>query len=662
LGSIIIVASGLGAMRTIVAPTLEVLVTWFCVALVLLGCGYLVRRGLVRRRGDAARGAVMSDVWIGLVVLVVYIQLWNLFLALDRVAWIAPIAVGVAGLALIARGLARRGWRPRRPSIGVVVVATGVATVWAANQSLAAPGSDYDDGLYHLGIVHYAATYPAIPGLANLQEQLGFDDPNLLFGALLSHGPWSGGAFHLVTGFLAALLFVEVGLRFLPSAKQRVSPFTGRVALLLFLATIVIVEVPNRLFTSPAVAPDSVLEPTLFSSLSLDAAAWVFLGVGLLYLAEAIEDSPAPVPAVTSIALLSLAAVERPLYWLTLLLSAGALVVASRGLGGLGTARALRAMLPVVVLPVGLAVGWAARQAVLTGYPFFPLTLGGLPVDWRVPVGLLNHDNQLGAALARHPASGLPPAQILSSWHWLRWWIPDESHDLFLLVPLAVAIVSLAALVPRGNLRQSLERRPTAAMLGLVVPCAATVVAWFFLAPLPRYALPAIWLLPIALAAWSMPAAAFEDFSEKSITLTAVVTVVLFVSLGVGNRHLVEAALVIAVAIVLIRYRYGDRAASALARVGAVSVLLATVGFLTSHGLYSLMIANQSGTFGAPPDPVPKLVRYRTHSGLVLYHPVPSPADALGAQCWSALFCAPLPKAKVTLRGAHFRDGLRYTP
>src|SRR5262249_25417070 len=146
-----VVGSSSGAMRTIVVPTLEVLLTWLCIALVLLGCGYLVRRGLVHRRRSAASAPAMSDVWIGLVALVVYLQVWYLFLALDRAAWIAPIVVGLVGLALIARSLAGRGWRPRRPSIGIVVVATGLATVWAANRSLA-PNLLYDDGLYHVGI------------------------------------------------------------------------------------------------------------------------------------------------------------------------------------------------------------------------------------------------------------------------------------------------------------------------------------------------------------------------------------------------------------------------------------------------------------------------------------------------------------------------------
>lgn len=652
MGSVLAVGVGL---RTIVAPTLEVLLVWLCIALVLLGCGYLVRQGLLRRRLDAARGVAMSDVWIGLVVLVVYLQVWNLFLALDRVAWIAPIAGGSVGLALIARSLARRGWRPRRPSIGIVVVATALATVWAANQSLATD-SYYDDGLYHLGIVRYAATYPAIPGLANLHERLGADEPHLLFAALLSHGPWSG-AVHLVNGLLAALLFVEVGLRFVPRVEQRGPQFTTRVALLLFLATIVLTELP----ANPIHA---VGEPNQLSSLSIDFPAFIFAAVGLLYLAQSIEDSPAITPAVTSIAMLSLAAVTRPLFWLTLLLSAGALVVATRRLGGLRTAQEFRAMLPAAVLPAGLAVGWAALQAVLSGYPFFPLTVAGLPVDWRVPAPVVHNFNQQIASFSRHPFSGLPPDRLLANWHWLNWWIPTELRDLRLLVPLAVAVVSLGALVLRGRVRPSLEQRSTAAMLGVVVPSAATIVAWFFLAPDPRFAFAPIWFVPIALAAWTMPAGVFEDFSEQSLTITAVVTIALFLSLELGSRRLLWAALAVAVAMVLIRYRYGDRAASALARVAAVSVLLATIGFLTTHslGVSSFVVANHGGTFGAPPDPTPKLIRYRTHSGLVLFHPASSPADPPGEQCWSALFCGPFRVLNVRLRGPHFRDGLRYQP
>jgi hypothetical protein len=199
-------------------------------------------------------------------------------------------------------------------------------------------------------------------------------------------------------------------------------------------------------------------------------------------------------------------------------------------------------------------------------------------------------------------------------------------------------------------------------MLGVIVPCTATVVAWFFLAPDPRYALAPIWLVAIALAAWTMPSATFEDFSEPSLTIIAVVTTTMFLALQFGISHLVWAALAIALAIVIVRHRYGGRAANALARVAAVSVLLASVGFLTSHGLSLFVVANQSGTFGAPPTPIPRLVRYRTHSGLVLYHPERSPADPHGEQCWSVLFCTPYPNPYLTLRGAHFRDGFRSSP
>lgn len=648
LGSVIAVALGL---RIIVVPTLEVILAWLGIALVLLGCGYLVRRGLVVRRREASPSLAMSDMWIGLVTLVIYLQVWSLFRALDRVAWIAPIVVGLVGLSSIVRRLARRGWAGHRPAIGIVVVATALATVWAANQSLGVD-SLYDDGLYHLGIVRYAATYPAIPGLANLHVPLGSDDPNLLFAALLSHGPWSGGANHLVNGFLATLLFAEVGRRFLPGAARPAPSFTRRFALLLFLATIILLELP----ANPIIQAGA---PNYLTSLNLDLPAFVFAGVGLLYLAESIEYSPALRPTVTSMAMLTLAAVTRPLYWLTLLLAAGALAAITRSLAGPGSTPALRAILRVAALPVGLAVGWVAREAVLTGYPFFPLTVAGLPVDWRVPSERLHAANRAIAASARHPL--LPTHQVLASWHWLGWWIRTESHDLQLIVPLAVAIVSLAALL-RGNVRRSVERRPTLAMLGVVVPCAATIVAWFFLAPSPRFALAPLWLLPIALAAWTMPAATLEDFSEASLTLTAVVTITLFLALEFGHSHLVWAALAVAVAIVLGRRLYGDRAASALARVAAISVLLASVGYLTSHGLSSFVIANQSGTFGAPPDPVPRLAHFRTHSGVVLYHPIPSPADPQGRQCWSVLFCTPARDPNLKLRGAHFRDGLRSQP
>src|SRR5205807_1949317 len=115
------------------------------------------------------------------------------------------------------------------------------ATLYLANQALAA-AADYDFGLYHLGLIHYAEHYSAIPGLANLQSRFGAGDGHLLLAAFLDHGPWAGAGPHLVNGLLAFLLSLELASRFFfrPVAGGLAS-FTNRLALLLVPALVIVV-------------------------------------------------------------------------------------------------------------------------------------------------------------------------------------------------------------------------------------------------------------------------------------------------------------------------------------------------------------------------------------------------------------------------------------
>ena len=119
------------------------------------------------------------------------------------------------------------------------------------------------------------------------------------------------------------------------------------------------------------------------SSPNLDLATYVLIVVGALYLAEWVEQGVQLIPAVTAVALFAAASATRPLYWITTGMALGVIALGSRReLAGLGAARAL---ILVGLLPAAVLAGSLARQAILSGYPFFPSTIVSLPVDWRMP-------------------------------------------------------------------------------------------------------------------------------------------------------------------------------------------------------------------------------------------------------------------------------------
>jgi hypothetical protein len=525
--------------------------SWAAMAAVVVGCGVLVRR---------AREASVADFWIGLAALVAYLQAWTLVGGIGWATWIAPLALGVGGLVLAWR--APRALRPR-PG---VVVGLGLGVLWLANRALG-DATDYDLGLYHLGVMEHATQFGTVPGLGNLHDRLGAGNGHLLLVAFLDAAPWPRSAIYLANGLLAALLFAEVAARLGRARLREGLSFAQRLALLLVPATVVTIGVGSEYrLTSP----------------NLDLAAFLLVAVGTLYLADCLTSEA---PAAASLACLSafgLAAVTRPLFLLPAVVA-----------GGLILARRPR-RIAVVVLPLALAAGWAARQALLTGYPLFPLTLGGLPAGWRMPAVDVEAMSDVVRAWARTPGSD--PSEVLGSWSWLPAWLSRRLRDPDAYLPL----LYLACLVPALAVRAGGRPVRLPAALAVLAPAVAALVPWFLVAPDPRFALAPIWLVPAVLLAWGLP-----------------------------------------------RLR-GRGPLLAYAALGTVTVagviILAQNGAFDPFGPVDTSLRRQNAT-------EPALEPFVTDSGLVLRRP----RD--GDRCFRAVACTPQPDRRLRLRADGIADG-----
>ena len=547
--------------------------TWFAVAALIAGCGALARRGLLAVAGAPTLGGLRrADLWIGLAALTAFLQFWSLFAGISWAAWLPPAVGGLVGLGLSARGLSLR--RPR-PLPVRVLIPVGVGALWLANRALDAP-SAYDLGLYHAAAVEYASKYPVIPGLGNLHDRLAAGDAHFLMTALLGHIPGAGSGFRLANGLLVAMLFADVASRLACGARDRDHSFAWRMSL---------IAVPASIVTA-------VLDPSRLSEPDLDLAAFVLVVVGGLYLVESIEGGFEPATAAACIAAFALAAVNRPLFWLMTVMALAILATRAR--------HRLRGLLTVAIAPAVLALGWTARQAILSGYPFFPLTFVRLPVDWRMPGANVHELERWTRSWAR--SSGRSPDLVDGSWAWLEPWLRAELTTYDLLVPLLLlAAAALARLLRAPTIRP--DRTP---LLAVAVPSAVTLVVWFFFAPDPRFALGPIWLIPIALAASALPASGQAAARPRALLgSTAIV-----VALGVGVIH------------------------------------------VAAKGMF-VPIATRARTATTTPTVLP----FRTASGLLLSRPL-----AGSDQCWSVVLCTPAPSAALRLRGASVQSGFRRVP
>jgi hypothetical protein len=619
-------------------PTCAVVLAWLCAGLVLVGCGFLVRRLLLGMLSEQRVGGLAcADLWIGLAVLSLYLLVWNFFWAVGWDTWLLPGTAGVVG---VIWGRSRfRGFRGGGRTLGAFALG-GLGVLWFADQALG-PAEDYDFGLYHLNLIDYAERYRAIPGLANLHVRLGTGDTHLLLASFLDRGLWTGAGPHLADGLLAAMLIVEVGSRFARRRATLAGSFTYRMALLLIPATVLVAGIrPTHRISSP----------------NLDFAAFVGVAVGMLYLAEWVEEHELTA-ALTATAALALVSTSRPLYWLPTGFALLVVVVAARRGRQPARPHPLRTAALVGALPLLLLLGWTARQAILSGYPLFPSTIGRLPVDWRVPLSVVHAQNRVDFAWARW--AGEDPDVVLRSWHWLgAWWFPRQRWQLDMVFPLLL----LSCLVPslaRTGVRDRERSRRTAPMLVVLVPSVATLVVWFFVAPDPRFAWAPIWLVPIALAAWALPTitrtAPRPLLAAAAAAAAAAVAAAALAAIGIDDiTRLVPFAIVGWAILAALALALRLRHATLLAYASTVSVLLAAFAVVV-HGGVHVVVADKPGPLGTPAVPAPSVIDVQTTSGLHLAQPTNG-----GDQCWHLLLCVPAygpVNPALRLRGSGISNG-----
>jgi hypothetical protein len=136
-------------------------------------------------------------------------------------------------------------------------------------------------------------------------------------------------------------------------------------------------------------------------------------------------------------------------------------------------------------------VPWMARGVVMSGYPVFPCSVGGMPVDWRLPAGTVHEIAAGMKSWSRVPGDWT--GSLRPGWRWVWPWVSRlcRTFPFELRVPLSLAALSSALLVLGRRQRPS----PTIWQWLLLLAPLASVAFWFCTAPEPRVAGSAFWVL-----------------------------------------------------------------------------------------------------------------------------------------------------------------------
>lgn len=458
---------------TTTASTVAVVSTWAVVSALVWGCGYAVRLLVLRLVALDARAApCVADVWTGLAALTVYLVVWSLGSGIDRRTWLPVVLVGLLGWGLALRHRPARLLRPPTAIAAVVLV----LVAWVANLSLGETTA-YDSGLYHLAVIDGAMHGAVVPGLGNLHIRLSSDAAHLLLVAFLGVGPWRGAGQHVANGLLLSLLFLQLGVLLTARVRGARDALSGRVSLLLLpgVALLVAVDPAGRV-----------------SSPSLDVPCLVLVVAGGVLLTRAVELAHDGRYLVAAGAAFGTAFATRPQVAPAIVVAV--VLLAARDAWHQRVARSLA----FGILPASCLVAAAARQSVLSGYPFFPLSWPALRVDWRLDAAAVDRYRETVEAWARRP--GDLTSGGLRDWSWLGDWARTVATDSDIAVVLGLALVAPVVSLLAG--RRVAARVGRVELIALLAPAAAMVAFWFLTAPDTRFAYGAILLLGLGEVAW----------------------------------------------------------------------------------------------------------------------------------------------------------------
>lgn len=443
--------------------------------MLLYGLGLLGSRMF---KAEHDHNHIFQPFWLGLVLLFYILQIVHLFARINN--W---VLLCIVLFALIGYWLNMPTWNLQIPRLTISRLLNGpiiiLIALWTANRTIG-PVANSDTALYHLASTAWNAAYPIVKGLGNLHERFAFNSSYFLYSALTDVGPWPGHSQHILNGFLLTILLIQ-----LVSYSRNLFSFQHKVALepafaLIFVGPIITEALKGNI---PSLSPDF---PIFIMGIVLSCR---LLG----YLTDSQLSSRAEQFNLFSIVALSCLGITMKLSFLPLgfVASAIAIIACYNRLRPVRLKAFFRLLWPTGWFCTSFLGVWMLRNVLLSGYPVFPMTIGALPVPWRIPRSLAISADLWIRSWARQPWQPWP--DVLQNWQWIYPWMHTMPADIakVLFVSTGAILLFAASVLWRRRWR----------FWQILTPPLAGILFWFLSAPSFRFAGASFWILAIGLLA-----------------------------------------------------------------------------------------------------------------------------------------------------------------
>ena len=432
---------------------------------------------------------VLRAPWIGLAILLGALQVTHLFAPVNEQTAAALLVAGAGGavVLLLLRARARPPLvvdRLRNENL-FLFGALGTASLLAFFPVFNACTKEmilYDLGLYYLKTIRWIASYPIVPGLANLQGHLGFNQPGFLTTAMLDAMLPNRWGIFLIGGILPWLGLASASFSLLCLGLHALGKLCAPRPITVAYAC----SLPVWIY--------AFLNENLSSGSPNLTVACVMIHLFLVF-ACFLFGSDERCADLGEVLVIGAACLCIKLTSFGYVLSVWA--IAAAVMIGKGKWRSLvdRRTMPALGLCAVLLCVWIYRGVVLSGYPFFPSSFLAAPVGWRVPEPVMKEFQDYLLLWARFPHGDTATALEGVGWipHWFARIIPNQYQFAW---PIQIGIAGVLALSLFQSNRQKIFNSLCRNII-LIAPLFGFTLLWFVTAPDTRYFGPLAWLFAI---------------------------------------------------------------------------------------------------------------------------------------------------------------------
>ncbi|HOW36552.1 MAG TPA: hypothetical protein PL155_09090 [Candidatus Omnitrophota bacterium] len=490
----------------ILIETAFIIFTWVLMFATCVSIGILFQQCFLGKH----QHNFLDAFWLGWGSVVFILLLWNFFLPVNLMALLFISAIGMFSLFLNSSKIINHA---RTRSLQILVIL--LLVIWMANQS-ARGDLPYDAGLYHLQLIKWISTCQIIPGLGNLHGRFAFNSTYFLYLALIKS--FCANFYKIGSGLLLVVAIAQSfisGADLLRGIKQKKFYFHDIVAFT-FLGPLLSQAFRYASTTSPDLPVFIIgfIISVKLSEIFFEDSDSSYLSHNILFIifisivGITIKFSLA-VFALTSIAL----AVGR--FWM-------------RGRG-----RLLLNKLLFCCLCGGIVIIFLLRGFILSGYPVYPSTFGGIKTAWQIPKEKAINESDWVKSWARLPFK--EPVEVLGSWQWLDPWSKRMLRGANIIDFVLPAIFIIINCILLMLFYKRIKTAEICKLNFLMLPACLSILSWFIFSPDPRFAGSAFFIVGISMVSFLAYVLSFES-QKKLIILMSLCGLLYALTVIVGRN------------------------------------------------------------------------------------------------------------------------------